>query len=112
MRCNNIVFLIISLFTFIVSPGLAGADVIIACKNDQSGVLRMVNDIDECKNDESPLSWNTEGPQEKSGKPGSPGPPARPSGFDLSSSKLSPVMMNPNVNVGTEVERTQSQLPE
>ena len=62
-------------------PGLTGADVINACKNDRSGTLRIVDEVSECRTNESSLSWNTEGPQGVPGPPGSQGPTG---GFDVS----------------------------
>jgi hypothetical protein len=72
-------FTIFGILTFLTFPGQSDGDVINACKNDHSGVLRVVDDVTECRGSETPLSWNTEGPQGPQGEQGPPGP----NGFDV-----------------------------
>lgn len=78
MRLQVILFTILSLFTFLTIPIQSDADVINACKNDRNGNLRVVDDPADCRSSETPLSWNTEGPQ------GEQGPPGPTGGFDVS----------------------------
>jgi hypothetical protein len=72
------------MFTFLAFPVQSDAEVISACKNDRSGRIRIVDDVADCRGSETPLSWNTEGPQGEQGPPGPPGPPGPTGGFDLS----------------------------
>jgi hypothetical protein len=83
MRSYLIIFLLLGIFTFLAFPGQSDADVINACKNDRSGIIKIVDDIADCRGSETPLSWNTEGPQGEQGEPGTPGPPGPPGGFDV-----------------------------
>ena len=54
---------------------MANDDVINACiGNGRWGILRIVDDQDQCKNIETPISWNLQGPQGEQGVPGPPGP--------------------------------------
>ena len=62
------------------SVALAGGDtnedtVILACAKNNNGQLRIVDDQDDCKNSEYPVSWNAEGPAGPIGPQGQPGPP-------------------------------------
>ena len=51
------------------------SDTITACVNDKSNGkdLRIVDSADECKKNESPLTWNTVGPQGPAGPQGETG---------------------------------------
>ena len=84
MRSHFITFVILGVFTFLAFPGLCDADVINACKNNRNGALRVVDDVADCRTSETPLSWNTEGPQGEQGEPGTPGPPGPTGGLDVS----------------------------
>ena len=48
---------------------LTAEETIVACKAAGTGLLRGVDDASECRTNEEPLTWNTQGP------PGLPGPP-------------------------------------
>ncbi len=78
MRSHLMMFVILGLLTFLTFPGQSDGDVINACKNNASGTIRVVDDVADCRPSESPLSWNTEGPQ------GEQGPPGPAGGFDVS----------------------------
>jgi hypothetical protein len=80
MRSHLIIFVILGTLTFLTFPGQSDGDVINACKNDRNGILRVVDDAADCRGSETPLSWNTEGPQGEQGEQGPPGPPG---GFDV-----------------------------
>jgi hypothetical protein len=59
--------------------------VIHACQKNHDGRLRMVHSATDCRNDETALSWNVEGPQGQRGRRGATGPsgatgPTGPSG--------------------------------
>jgi hypothetical protein len=45
-----------------------------ACYNDTNGGLRRVNSAADCKNHETPISWNTTGPAGPQGLAGAQGP--------------------------------------
>ena len=83
MRSYIIIFVILGIFTFLAFSGQSYADVINACKNDRSGIIRIVDDVADCRGSETPLSWNTEGPQGEPGPPGPQGPPGSPGGFNV-----------------------------
>ena len=83
MRSHLIMFVILGVLTFLKFPGQSDADVINACKNDRSGIIKVVDDVADCRGSETPLSWNTEGPQGEQGLPGPPGPIGPPGGFDV-----------------------------
>src|SRR5258705_5843603 len=48
--------------------------VIHACKNDTNGDLRMVGATSTCRNSESAVAWNAQGPQGDRGPTGATGP--------------------------------------
>ncbi len=48
----------------------AQAQTIYACKNNKTGLVRIVNSPANCKKGETPISWDQQGPQ---GPPGPPG---------------------------------------
>ena len=50
---------VIALF---LTPFSASADTINACANKTNGNLRLVADPGQCKNNEAPISWESEGP--------------------------------------------------
>src|SRR5258706_3464474 len=59
-----------------------------ACYNDTNGGLRRVNSPADCKNHETPISWNTAGPAGPQGPAGRQGPtgaqgPAGPGGHNV-----------------------------
>lgn len=80
MRSYLIMPVIFGIVTLLAFPGQSNGDVINACKNNHNGTLRVVDDASDCRGSESPLSWNTEGPQ---GDPGEQGPPGPAGGFDV-----------------------------
>ena len=45
-----------------------------ACAKDSNGSLRIVSSADDCRNNETFLSWNIVGPQGEQGPQGEPGP--------------------------------------
>ena len=57
---------------------LTQAEVITACTSDSNGSIRVVDDAADCRNNEAPLTWNTEGPAGPAGEDGPPGPPGPP----------------------------------
>ena len=59
----------------------ASAQVINACVGNGSGLPRIVNDLSGCHPNESPLSWNVQGPPGPMGDPGPMGEPGK--GQDL-----------------------------
>ena len=48
---------------------MTASEVITACKSEANGQIRLVDDAAQCRNLETAITWNTEGP------PGPPGPP-------------------------------------
>jgi hypothetical protein len=50
------------------------ADVINACVDNRTGLLRIVSRTTSCRPSESPISWNREGPQGPTGPRGPTGP--------------------------------------
>jgi hypothetical protein len=58
---------------------LAPPSTIYACVNNSSGTIKIVGANDTCKNNETKLQWNTEGPQGPAGPTG-PAGPAGPQG--------------------------------
>ena len=90
---------------------LTQAEVIIACKSDSNGSIRIVDDAAECRNNEVALTWNTEGPEGPAGPPGPTGPagptgptgPAGPGGVG-GLSKLEYVTARPNTAAESAVE--------
>ena len=57
------------------APGLNAADVIHACVDQRSGVLRVIAAEEQCKKGESALEWNIQGPTGVEGPQGPVGPP-------------------------------------
>jgi hypothetical protein len=49
------------------------ATVIVACRNDTNGILRVIADTGSCRTHETALSWNMQGPQGPPGPPGASG---------------------------------------
>ena len=87
MKLHPTIFAILGLVVFLAIPSWADADTIHACYNTRNGEMRHVDDPSECRRNEEPLSWNTEGPAGEPGPPGPPGPrgpEGPPGGFDLS----------------------------
>ena len=66
---------------------LSASSVITACKNNATGVVRIVDTASKCRANETVVTWNTEGP------PGPPGPPG-PGGGGLA--KLEYVTAGPD----------------
>src|SRR5579864_544252 len=62
-----------SLATAAISGSTAATTTIVACEQNQTGALRIVADPSECKNSETPISWNTTGPAGPPGPPGNDG---------------------------------------
>jgi hypothetical protein len=75
---------------------LTASSVITACKQEATGAIRIVDDASQCRPQEVPITWNTEGPQ------GPPGPPGPPGGGELS--KLEYVSAGTNSASQTAVE--------
>lgn len=59
--------------TFAATAVAANTGVINACVNSASGELKIVGPTDVCKNGETPLTWNQEGPAGPQGVPGTNG---------------------------------------
>jgi hypothetical protein len=63
-------------------PGIVGEDgTVEACYQKQTGELRAVSDVGECRPSERPLEWNVQGspgPQGERGPQGEPGPAGEP----------------------------------
>lgn len=53
---------------------LTASSVITACSNDAAGQVRLVDDVSQCRVNETVVTWNTEGPPGPPGPPGAPGP--------------------------------------
>lgn len=51
-----------------------------ACVNPGNGMMRLVDSSTACHNNETRVTWNTEGPPGPKGDPGDPGPPGPSSG--------------------------------
>jgi hypothetical protein len=49
------------------------ANTIHACSHDATGALRQVEDAEECRQNETAVEWNIEGPQGPQGEPGQDG---------------------------------------
>ena len=49
-----------------------------ACQNATNGLLRVVADASFCRTEETPISWNVQGPRGEQGPPGPPGPAGPP----------------------------------
>ncbi len=65
--------------TFILAAALlfapiASADTLNACAKQKDGKLRLVADLGQCRNNEAPISWESEGPQGPAGSQGTQGP--------------------------------------
>jgi hypothetical protein len=58
----------------------ANADVIVGCKKDSTGALRIVDTVANCGNNEIAVYWNVEGPPGPQGEQGPPGPGGARSG--------------------------------
>jgi hypothetical protein len=74
--------------------GVAGAmhdtNTIHACVHKQTGIVRIVDDPDECKQSETAVEWSVEGPVGPPGPQGPPGPKGDPgglSGYELVTSE-------------------------
>jgi len=69
-------FAVVLIAAFLASTFIpAGADnVINACVNKRTGVVRIVTQPGQCKRAENPLSWNQTGPPGEQGPAGPPGP--------------------------------------
>jgi hypothetical protein len=64
-------FGVVTLVSAHVGPTATG--VIHSCVNDSSGELKIVGETDNCKNHQTPLDWNAEGPAGPTGPTGDPG---------------------------------------
>lgn len=64
-----------------IAAAMHDPNTIHACADDQAGNLRLVEDSDDCRKNESALEWNVEGPQGPPGPPGPPGPQGEPGGL-------------------------------
>lgn len=51
----------------------ASADTINACAKQSNGKLRLVADLGQCRSNEAPISWESQGPQGPAGPQGPPG---------------------------------------
>ncbi len=60
--------------SFVLTPPGASADTINACAKQNNGKLRLVADPGQCKDNEAPVSWESEGPQGPAGPQGNPAP--------------------------------------
>jgi len=54
----------------LASVQIASAGTIQGCVSDSNGQLRVVSNASECRKNEAPISWNTEGPPGPQGEPG------------------------------------------
>lgn len=81
---------------------LTAAEVITACKNEATGQIRIVADASECRNQETAITWNTEGPPGPPGPPGAQGPPGPAGAGGLS--KLEYVTAGPDTAAQQAVE--------
>jgi len=63
---------------FVGAP-VAVADIVLACKNNTNGAVRIVADAATCRENEVPVSWNTQGEVGPAGPEG-PAGPAGPEG--------------------------------
>lgn len=84
---------------------VAQAEAITACKSDSNGSIRIVDDAAECRNNEVPVTWNTEGPAGPPGQAGPPGPPGPPGPGGVGGlTKLEYVTARPDVASQSAVE--------
>ena len=58
----------------------ANADVILGCKKESTGAVRIVDTVANCGNNEIAVYWNVEGPPGPQGEQGPPGPGGARSG--------------------------------
>lgn len=56
-----------------VAVGQGSNEVVIACAKATNGNTRIVAAADECRNSETVITWNIEGPRGPKGEPGAPG---------------------------------------
>src|SRR4051795_11822754 len=84
MRKPGLLLALVAALAFAAGPALVAyadqpASQIYACVNASSGTIKIVDAGTTCKEHETPLVWNTQGPQ---GVPGPAGPsgPAGPAG--------------------------------
>jgi hypothetical protein len=68
-----------------------------ACYNDTNGNLRLVSSPSDCRNHESPISWNVAGapgPQGPQGDPGPQGPPGPAGGSNITTFRHTKIAAN------------------
>ncbi len=71
MNVLRLMIVAILLFSF---PILATAQTIYACAKNSNGRLRVVSAANQCRNSETPISWNSTGPEGPQGGVGPQGP--------------------------------------
>ena len=64
MPSTRVRFHFILVISFVLTPLHASADTINACAKKNNGKLRLVADPGQCKDNEAPVSWESEGPVE------------------------------------------------
>jgi hypothetical protein len=80
---------LVFVLALLLASSAASAQVIQACAHKQTGVLRLVADLENCGQNESAVSWSQQGPHGEKGDPGDQGPPGPPLGrFDGAGSLL------------------------
>ena len=67
---------VLGMVAFVTAYAAPAPSAIQACYNDTNGNLRLVGAPSDCRNHETPISWNMSGPAGPPGPPGPPGPGA------------------------------------
>lgn len=75
MVCLALCICVAAVIAFTAVYAYAASDTIQGCYNNTNGALRRVNSDADCRNHETPISWNVMGPAGPAGPPGPPGAP-------------------------------------
>ena len=59
---TGVAMLVLAGAAFAGITALTAAEVITACKSENNGQVRLVDDASQCRSQEVAVSWNTEGP--------------------------------------------------
>jgi hypothetical protein len=76
------VLAVVAAGTALASRSVLGeGEVLYACAQNPSGVLRLVNDLSECRAPDKAVQWNVQGPEGPRGPQGPDGPPGPSDAF-------------------------------